>query len=74
MPGLRRGGVLGVVGSTRAHEHLALRILAGAHGADLVVGQDRVPAESGTDGRVDRPEERIDRAVAAALGGQRYSP
>ena len=56
-----------------AHQHLALRVLAPADGADLVLGEHRVPAEERLDGRVDGAEQRVDRAVAGALGGVRLA-
>ena len=48
---------------------LALGVLAGRDGLDLVLGQDRVPAEDRLERLVDRRNRRVDRAVAGRLGG-----
>ena len=52
-----------------ADEHLALGVLAGRDRLDLVLGQDRPPAEDRLERLVDRREQRVDRAVAGRLGG-----
>ena len=57
-----------------ADQHLALGVLAGGDGLDLVLGEDRVPAEDRLERLVDRPEERVDRAVPGRLGTARRSP
>ena len=55
-------------GAAAADQHLALRVLAGRHGLDLVLGQHRVPAEHRLERVVDGREQRVDRAVAGRLG------
>ncbi len=68
MAGDRVGRALRVDGATRAHHHLALRILTAGDGPDLVLGQSREPADDRLDGAVDGHEECVDRAVALGLG------
>src|SRR5258706_8188683 len=52
-----------------ADERLALGVLAGRDGLDLVVDQDRPPTEDRLESRVDSRIQRIDRPVAGRLGG-----
>ena len=56
-----------VGGAPAAHEHLALRILAARHRLDLVLVEDRVPAEHRRDGLVHGREQRVHGAVAGRL-------
>src|SRR3954465_4283214 len=55
------------------YQYLALRVLAAADGADLVVGELRLPAEQWFDGRIDRAEQRVHGAVAGAFRVERLA-
>ena len=68
-----RAGTL-VRRAAAADQHLALCVLTGRHGLDLVLGERRVPAEDRLEGVVDRLEERVDRAVPGRLGNSAPSP
>ena len=50
-----------------ADEHLALGILTGGHGLELVLGQRGVPAENGLEGLIHGPEEGVDGTVTGRL-------
>ena len=56
-----------------AHEHLALGVLAGGDGLDLVLGQHRRPVEDRADRLVDGLEQRVDGAVAGLVGSLRLA-
>ena len=56
-----------VVGAARPDEDLTLGVLAAGDRLDLVVDEDRVPAEDRLDDAVDRAIERVDRAIAVGI-------